>query len=621
MNIICENDAGAPQSFYDDEARAVQILNAAFPNNIDVRIKVGYGNYNGTPLPTQSISEGGVANNAVFLTYTQLRNYLLTFGEPGFFNNQNLPPFNDPNSPGHTNFWISSSEAKAFGIATTGTIDGFVGIGRNFVAGNERVSAFLHEIGHALGRIQINFTSGGTTYWSALDLWRFTSNGNRYFDGNSTTSTRNYFSTDGGLNHLADWGMNSDPSDFLGPSSNPPSNLTPNDPFDENVGNLANLTNVDLLITEALGFRRTPPGPPPPAPNPAPPPGTTADMILRHGSDGKYEIYDIGQNRLLAAYYLGQVGTDWNFYGLGGFFGKDTTDMMLRNYTTGGLEVYDISNNKITNAAFLGTIGLDWLLMGYGNFSSFGETDMMLRNSRTGGVEVYDIRNNQIIGANFMGTVGLDWQIGGYGNFSSRGTSDMIMRNTRTGGLEVYDINSNQITGAHFLGNVGLDWSILAFGDFSSRTGTTDMIMRNTRTGSMFIYDINNDQITSAYSIGAVGLDWQFAGVAPVHAAGAADLVLRNTNTGAFQVYDIAFNQLTGSASLGVVGLDWSLGGLAVDPPEPEGGAMGQGQDSTSQLVQAMAGFDGGGAAESLNAAAFGSEMSPQALLTTSQHA
>jgi probable HAF family extracellular repeat protein len=36
-------------------------------------------------------------------------------------------------------------------------------------------------------------------------------------------------------------------------------------------------------------------------PNPPPPTGTTADMILRHGADGQYEIYDIGNNSLLAA--------------------------------------------------------------------------------------------------------------------------------------------------------------------------------------------------------------------------------------------------------------------------------------------------------------------------------
>jgi Ca2+-binding RTX toxin-like protein len=68
----------------------------------------------------------------------------------------------------------------------------------------------------------------------------------------------------------------------------------------------------------------------------APPPaGTTADMILRHGADGLYEIYDIGNNAILAAYRLGQVGTDWAFVTLGGFFGSDTTDMILRNSSTG----------------------------------------------------------------------------------------------------------------------------------------------------------------------------------------------------------------------------------------------------------------------------------------------
>ena len=90
--------------------------------------------------------------------------------------------------------------------------------------------------------------------------------------------------------------------------------------------------------------------------NPFPPPGTTADMILRHGADGRYEIYDIGNNSVLAAHPLGQVGTDWKFVGLGGFFGSDTTDMILRNSNTGGLEVYDVNNNNITNAASIGAI-------------------------------------------------------------------------------------------------------------------------------------------------------------------------------------------------------------------------------------------------------------------------
>src|SRR5262249_6843 len=85
-------------------------------------------------------------------------------------------------------------------------------------------------------------------------------------------------------------------------------------------------------------------------PNPAPPAATAADMILRGANTspavmGQYEIYDIGNNAILAGYQLGQVGTDWAFVTLGGFFGSDTTDMLLRSASTGGFEVYDIANN------------------------------------------------------------------------------------------------------------------------------------------------------------------------------------------------------------------------------------------------------------------------------------
>jgi len=131
------------------------------------------------------------------------------------------------------------------------------------------------------------------------------------------------------------------------------------------------------------------------------------------------------------------------------------------------------------------------------------------------------------------------------------------------------------------------------------------------------VYDIANNQITGAAFLGTVGLDWQFAGVAPVHGPGTSDLVLRNVNTGQFEVYDIANNQITGAAPLGQVGLEWQLGGFAVDPPS---GAMGS-SGSTSQLVQAMAGFGGGsGAGESLNTPPLSAETSRQPLLTTPQH-
>jgi endoglucanase len=349
-------------------------------------------------------------------------------------------------------------------------------------------------------------------------------------------------------------------------------------------------------------------------PNPPPPASTTAAMILRHGGDGLYEIYDIGTNAILGAYELGQVGTDWQFVGLGGFFSSDTTDMLLRSASTGRFEVYDIANNNIINAAFLGNVGMDWQVMGLGNFSTRGETDMILRNVNSGGLEVYDIRDNTITGASFIGAVGLNWQVSGIGNFSSRGESDMLLRDSSTGGLELYDIANNQITGAAFIGTVGLEWQFSGAGNFSSVPGETDLLLRNINNGGLEIYDISNNRITGAAFVGIVGLDWQFAGVVPVHGAGASDLVLRNVNTGAFEVYHIANNQITGAASLGAVGLDWQLGGFAGDSPTRPTGNL----DQVGQLVQAMAAF-GGADGAALKHVTLDPDPSQQPLLTAPQ--
>jgi hypothetical protein len=144
--------------------------------------------------------------------------------------------------------------------------------------------------------------------------------------------------------------------------------------------------------------------------------------------------------------------------------------------------------------------------------------------------------------------------------------------------------------------------------NFSSVPGETDLLLRNVNTGGLEVYNIANNQLTGAAFIGTIGLDWQFAGIAPIHAAGASDVVLRNGNSGAFEVYDIAGNTLVGAASLGAVGLDWQLGGFAADPPTND--------SSVGQLVQAMAGF-GGVAADTSNAAPMGADTSQQTFLTT----
>jgi hypothetical protein len=618
----------------------VQQYDALFTANVTVYINVDYGIIDST---NQNVPPLGRSNyNLNSFTYSQVRQALINMGAAG----ANTLPTNSP-FPNAT-LWLSTAQQKALGLLAANfrpgstafypNQDGYVGIASNTTLAQSNTSwsfsptatpgstqyyivgSLEHEFSEVLGRFAFDGTNAvnNASSYSIMDLFRYASSGVREFNANGTA----YFSIDNGAHNLDFWNNTSiDANGDLGDwadSAGPDAYLNKSPP-----GQINGITQVDKTVMNAIGWNETPP------PNPAPPPGTTADLIMRHGADGQYYIYDIGGNALLAAYKLGQVGTDWSVSGLGSFQTGDTTDMLLRNNSTGGFEVYDVKNNNITNAAFLGAVGSTWATIGFGDFSSLGETDMLMRTLPSGGLEVYDIKNNQITNAAFLGAIGSNWLTAGISNHGTE--SDLVERNFSTGGLEIYDINGNAITNAAFLGTVGLDWTTMGFGNFSGH-GTGDMIMRNTKTGGMEVYDIANNQITAAAFIGTVGLDWQFAGIAPVHAAGASDLVLRNSNTGAFEVYDIAGNTLVGAASLGAVGLDWSVGGLAVDPPEPSAGGMGAMEPpelvagsmdaATAQLVQAMAGFTGDAAASGvvdLNPAAGGDALQQQQFLTTPQ--
>jgi hypothetical protein len=434
-------------SFLQDEQTAVNILNSTFTNNISLTFKVGFGSIRGKAIPAEAKEGGlGAPDEAVGLSYSELRTNLLTFGQPGFFNAANLPAGDSIN--GISNFWVCSSVAAAFGLAAPNRPpDGSIGINIGLDPGAQRISVLLHEFGHAMGRVPNDASDDNpphTVFSSELDLVRFVSPGNRLFDGRilepgDPPVQAAYFSLDSGAKKVADWDTIS-PSDFLSPLS---SNLTPNDPFNNRGfgGDLAKLTTADIQLMEALGFRV----------------GPTAVMVLQR-SDGFFQSYVIGSNAISANSQLGPVGPDWQFVTLGGFKGSSTTsDMLLRNSTSGAFQVYNINNNQITDSVPMGQVGLNWQFFGVGNFSGIpgrdfadtpGNTDMMLRDSNTGRFEVYNISNNQITSPFLIGDVGLNWQFSGIGNFSGiPGASDMILRNTDTGELLIYNMSNNRITG------------------------------------------------------------------------------------------------------------------------------------------------------------------------------
>jgi hypothetical protein len=249
INLVYDAQAlAAPQSFRDGMQAAADLLDAAIYNNIVVNIEVGYGEFDQQALPNQNTSEGDIGYQGVDgagpnETYSNLRGLLASHetSSADIASVNALPTTTTLN--GVSDFVIGSAEAKALGVlsGTDSSIDGFIGMGTNFT-GSTLIGGALHEITHAMGRIP------GDT---ALSLFRYTSSGSHDFGGGPPAAA-SYFSIDGGVTKLADFGVSSDPSDFL--NSSP---LTPNDPFDETIAG-STLTSQDLTMMDVLGFQVTP---------------------------------------------------------------------------------------------------------------------------------------------------------------------------------------------------------------------------------------------------------------------------------------------------------------------------------------------------------------------------
>jgi hypothetical protein len=396
-------------------------------------------------------------------------------------------------------------------------------------------------------------------------------------------------------------------------------------------------------------------------------PNTASSMIVRTATNPTYTIYNLGQNQILLGQDIitsSQLGSDFNFAGPGAvtldFFGP-TLDLWVSRPTTifsvpvNQFLVYNINGNTITNSNIWGAIGQEWQIQGFGYFFGFGQADMLTRNvsNNTATYLAYNTENNQFNGVITAAVVGANFNTAGLGTYftvSGSTFAELMVLSDGAGGLRAYAYSNGALVNDPSqvfatIGN-GQDWEVLGFGHFNSQFGL-NMIVRNIDPTSanfqqVWIYDVVQTatgnytaQLSTAVSpgqtqagiLGAIGGNLTVAGIAPVNPPsldpftliGTNDLVMRNTNTGALQVYDIQGDTLTGSAALtppasNPIAATSTVGGMATDFSAPASG-------STSQLVQAMAGFgDGSGAAAGLNAAPLGADTSQQSFLTTPQH-
>src|SRR6202035_5821442 len=144
---------------------------------------------------------------------------------------------------------VWDAELKLFGLlpANDSAVDGSATFATD-INPSLLVGVALHELTHAMGRVPYGAPQSSSP--DIFDLFRFTSPGTRLISGNNTAPAA-YFSLDGGNTKLADYGQNSDPSDFLNSGVQ-----GPNDPFNEFYTNntLQSLTTVDKQLLDALGF-------------------------------------------------------------------------------------------------------------------------------------------------------------------------------------------------------------------------------------------------------------------------------------------------------------------------------------------------------------------------------
>jgi 20S proteasome alpha/beta subunit len=237
INLILDAAAqAAPASFKNGLQQAVSILAANITDKITVNINIDY-----------SGTGGGAAagpDNGLYESYAWTHSMLVNNASIGDTTFNSLP--SGSTIQGQSSVAVWNAQLKLWGVigANDTTTDDASAYFSTDINPNLLVGVALHELTHAMGRVP---------YGSApdvFDFYRFTSPGVYLFQGGATAPA-SYFSLDNGVTKIADYGQNSDPSDFLNGGVQ-----GPNDPFNEyyTTTTIQGLTTVDLKQLDALGF-------------------------------------------------------------------------------------------------------------------------------------------------------------------------------------------------------------------------------------------------------------------------------------------------------------------------------------------------------------------------------
>jgi Ca2+-binding RTX toxin-like protein len=452
----------APASFRAGIEQAATILAGTISDKITVNLKIDY-----------SGTGGGAAagpDSGYYESYSSVRADLVNNATPGDTTFNALPT--GASVQGQTNVAVWNAQMKLWGLigANDKTTDDGSATFATDINPNLLVGVALHELTHALGRVPYGSQP------DVFDLFRFTGVGTQLFSGNSTAPAA-YFSVDGGVTKLADFGQHSDPSDFLNTGVQ-----GPNDPFNEFYTNTTDqgLTKTDLAILDALGFHTVGSSTTPvPVPVPVPPPAL-ADLsvigLSLKDTTVSFTIDDIGSASASASTAGLYLSTDSTI---------TTTDKLLATVSspsllTGGTDSEAMALSLPTNLT-AGTYYLGVIADSTGKVTESNETNNasnavpiivgnIAANSLTG-----TAGNDTIFGLggndNLSGGGGNNVLIGGAGNdtlIGGAGNDQFVFNATSEGLDQILNFHANDL----------IDFATAGFGSHlalaSGNTGTLD---------------------------------------------------------------------------------------------------------------------------------------------------
>ena len=541
INLIFDTAAlAAPASFRAGIQQAVAILASAISDKITVNLKIDY-----------SGTGGGAAagpDHGLFESYSSIRAALINGATPGDTAFNALT--GGSSIQGQSNVAVWNAQLKLWGLMganDTTTDDGSATFATD-IDPNLLVGVALHELTHAMGRVPYGPQP------DIFDLFRFTSAGTRLFL-NGASAPAAYFSVNGGNTKLADYGRNSDPSDFLNSGVQ-----GPNDPFDEfyNGGTAQQLTAADLKQLDVLGFHLIAPDTQAPSlvsDNPLSLQAGTTQTITSSLLSATDNVSSGAQLR-----YTVTSGPANGTLLLSGSATSSFTQADINN----GLVSYHEAVSGVTSDAFLFKVtdaagnatainsfqinvatAASFKFAGSGEFDHDGSSQILLQNPATGSVAVFENSPGHIVANAPSG-----YQIAGAGDFNHDGTTDVLFQSP-AGYVAEWIMSAGHVSIEAGVGYVPGGFVVAGTGDFN-HDGTSDVLFQNPANGAIAEWQMNNGHVATESGLGSAPAGFKFAGIGDFNNDGTSDVLFGNPTYGTVAIWLMNAGHVAREAGVGV---------------------------------------------------------------------